>query len=86
MLTKQKLAQNLETFTTGKPHFSHDSGLTLSAGVHFLARQTQGWIIDAIAKNQKSYEISYNADLKTYQLWELTVATDTRAVLRCLQR
>ena len=83
MLTKQKLSEHLKAFQTGQPQFPHDSGLTLSAGVNFLASQTGDWLICAIAKHQQFYEIIYGPELQAYQLWELTTATDTRAVLRC---
>jgi hypothetical protein len=85
MLTKQKLEESLGAFKTGKPQFSHDSGLTLSAGINFLANQVGDWLVVAIAKHQQSYDIIYSPELQTYQLWELSTATDTRAVLRCYQ-
>lgn len=84
MQTKSKLGEELTTlFTTGKPHFPHHSGLTLSAGVNYLQLKTGDWLVNAIARYQQAYDMIYDSDLKAYQLWELSTATDTRAVLRC---
>lgn len=87
MISKQVLISKLDSLQSDAgQQYQHISGLTYTAQVKCIADHAQAhWLVDLIAAHQDSPDIMNDPDLQSYQIWELSVATDSIAVLRCFK-
>jgi hypothetical protein len=87
--TKQALAAELEA---DLPHFTGSESYTdmsypwlrqkfmLTDGAHYLAEKAKAfWLMDAIASQQTNKKVAR----EPFQVWELVVSADCKAVLTC---
>jgi hypothetical protein len=88
--TKQSLAAELEAEL---PHFTGTESYTnmrypwlhtkflLTDGAKYLAEKAKAyWLMDAIASHQINKQVAH----EPFQVWELIVGTDRKAVLTCM--
>lgn len=72
---------DLAHFTGTEHYYQHWArGLVYTDGVHHLATNGAGWLVDAIASYQ--FDQRLNGRLREFQLWELE-AKDGKATLTC---
>lgn len=74
----------LEQFTGSSVVYKHQSNLTYTEGVKYVADHGNAyWLIDAIASYQKDSRITQDPMLQGIQFWKLQVNDDQSAVLIC---
>lgn len=81
MSTTIDLSQ-LGHFTGSQRYYRHWIGnIVLTEGVHYLASNGAGWLVDAIGSYQHKPKLK-KGDLSEFQIWTL-VSKDSSAVLTC---
>ena len=73
----------LAGFYGTEQHYKHLFGMLYSDGIHYLAENGAGWLVDAIASYQKDQKLQTET-FKYMQFWNLKV-TGTTAVLTCVE-
>jgi hypothetical protein len=76
-------ADILAGFYCTEHHHRHLFGMLYTDGIHYLAENGAGWLVDAIASYQGSKELQTES-FKYFQFWNLKVTGKT-AVLTCVE-